>query len=67
MLIIILLVADVANFQINENTVIYVNKFLSPPPPSLRSATDHILANILEEYPNQGILKTCRIIKPTIH
>ena len=42
-------------------------ELFSPPPPFPRGVTYHTLASILEEYPNQGLLKTCRITKPTIH
>ena len=33
----------------------------------LKGVIDHILANLVEEYPNQGRLKTYTKIKPTIH
>ena len=40
---------------------------LIPSLPFLKGVTDHILANIVEEYPSQGILKTYRIIRPATH
>ena len=42
-------------------------RIAQPTNPFLKGVTDHILANTVEEYPNQGILKTYRIMKPTIH